>query len=417
MADEKRSAVMVMLLNELLDSDDEKPTRGKTREWIKRRGENGYFNNIIQELRIEDRIGFREMFQMDVENFEYLLNEVSALITPGEMSNLGGHKLIMPEERLALTLRFLATGESFQSLHFQFRIALNAISYIVKGCCDALVEKLVPRFLKLPSSEKEWLEISEKFEKRWNYPHALGAIDGKHITIKKPSNCGSYYYNYKHTHSIILLAIAGPEYECLYADVGSNGRVNDSGVWNNSSLLQSIQDGSVKLPKDAELPINGVTLPYVFVGDDAFALKKFMMKPYPQQNLTEDKRIYNYRHSRARRISENLFGILANRWRIFFTTINLEPKIVENIVLSALALHIMLIKKPAYRSGNLADCILENGDIREGDWREDAPSDTFHALQVTQSGHNASVTAKAIRDDFKDFFMNEGAVDWQWKYC
>ena len=87
-----------------------------------------------------------------------------------------------------------------------------------------MVEKLVPKFLKIPSSEKEWLEISEKFEKRWNYPHALGAIDGKHITIKKPSNCGSYYYNYKHTHSIILLAIAGPEYECLYADVGSNGR-------------------------------------------------------------------------------------------------------------------------------------------------------------------------------------------------
>ena len=52
--------------------------------------------------------------------------------------------------------------------------------------------------------------------------------------IKKPSNCGSYYYNYKHTHSIILSAITGPEYECLYADVGSNGRVNDSGVWNNS---------------------------------------------------------------------------------------------------------------------------------------------------------------------------------------
>ena len=167
--------------------------------------------------------------------------------------------------------------------------------------------------------------------------HSLGAIDGKHVTIRKPSNAGSYYYNYKHTHSIILLAIAGPEYECLYADVGSNGRVNDSGVWNKSSLLQAIQNGSVKLPKDDALPVNGVIVPYVFVGDDAFALKKFMMKPYPQQNLTADKRVYNYRHSRARRISENLFGILANRWRIFFTTINLEPKHVENTVFSALA--------------------------------------------------------------------------------
>ena len=113
---------------------------------------------------------------------------------------------------------------------------MNAISYII----NALVDELVPVFVKTPSSEQEWVEISKKFAKRWNYPHALGAIDGKHVTIRKPSNAGSYYYNYKHTHSIILLAIPGPEYEYLYADVGSNDRINDLGVWNKSSLLQAI---------------------------------------------------------------------------------------------------------------------------------------------------------------------------------
>ena len=99
----------------------------------------------------------------------------------------------------------------------------------------------------------------------------------------------------------------GLNVECLYADVGSNGRVNDSGVWNKRSLLQAIQNGLLKLPKDGALP-NGVITPYFFVGDHAFALKKFMMKPYPQHNLTADKRVYNYRLSRARRISENLLA-------------------------------------------------------------------------------------------------------------
>ena len=101
------------------------------------------------------------------------------------MSNFGGHLSIMPDERLALTLRYIATRES---LSFQFRISLNAVSYIIKGCCNALVDELVPVFVKTPSSEQEWLEISKKFETRWNYPHALGAIDGKHFTIRKPSN-------------------------------------------------------------------------------------------------------------------------------------------------------------------------------------------------------------------------------------
>ena len=212
---EKTSAALVLVLNELMDSDDEKPTRGKTREWVKRREQSGYFNNIVKELKVEDILGFPEMFRMDVGDFEFILGKISHLISPRQMSNFGGHLQIMPDERLALTLRYIATGK--------FRISLNAVSYIIKRCCNALVDELVPVFVKTPSSEQEWLEISKKFKTRWNYPHALGAIDGKHVTIRKPNNAGSYYYNYKHTHSIILSAIAGPEYECLYADVGSNG--------------------------------------------------------------------------------------------------------------------------------------------------------------------------------------------------
>ena len=116
---------------------------------------------------------------------------------------------------------------------------------------------------------------------RWNYPHALGAIDGKHVRIVKFNNGGSHFYSYKHTHLIIFLAIAGPKYECLSADVGSSDRANDSRIWNKCSLFQAIDDASVKLPEDDYLT-NDCKLPYVFLGDDAFALKEFMLKPYPQ---------------------------------------------------------------------------------------------------------------------------------------
>ena len=77
---------------------------------------------------------------------------------------------------------------------------------------------MASEFIKVPSSQEEWLRISQQFEERWNFPHALGAIDGKHIKIQQSKNAGSFYYNYKHIHSIILMAIAGPGYECLYAD-------------------------------------------------------------------------------------------------------------------------------------------------------------------------------------------------------
>ena len=98
------------------------------------------------------------------------------------------------------------------------------------------------------------------------------------------------------------------------------------------------------------------------------------------------------------------------------TTINLEPKHVENIVLSALALHNMRIKNPAYLPGNLADTLLEDGEALEGEWRDNVATDSFYPLQVSRSGHNPSTAAKTVRDNFKDYFINEGVVDWQWKY-
>ena len=215
------------------------------------------------------------------------------------------------------------------------------------------------------------------------------------------------------------MAIAGPDYECLWADVSCNGRTNDSGVWNKSALQRGIENGSIQLPQSESLTENHPNLPYVFLGDDAFALKTFMMKPYPQSNLTVDKRIYNYRHSRARRISENLFGILASKWRIYYTMIALSPKRVENIILSTLALHNMLCKskssKNSYRPPSMINSYDDQSNLVEGEWRSDE-HDYFYPLKVPTSGHNPSLSAKLTRESFKEYFMTEGAVQWQWNY-
>ena len=74
---------------------------------------------------------------------------------------------------------------------------------------------MASNFIKVPLTEAECLDISKRFEEKCNFPQALGEIDRKHVRIQKPKNSGSFYYNYKHTHSIILMVTAGPEYECL----------------------------------------------------------------------------------------------------------------------------------------------------------------------------------------------------------
>lgn len=332
---------------------------------------------------------------------------IEADITPQQI--LGGNKVITAPERLAVTLRFLAT---YRSLSFQFRISRTAISYIVKEVCCAIVKHLGPHFLQVPSSFEEWLVIANTFQQKWQYPNCIGAIDGKHIVMQPPPNAGSYYYNYKHTHSVVLMAVASPDYQCLYADVDTNGRISDGGVWNKCSLAGALEDGSLCLPPPKPLPNGSESLPYVLAGDDAFALKPHLMKPYPQHGLDIQKRVYNYRC--ARRISENLFGNLANHWHVFKTVMQIPPETIEEVVMAALTLHNFprsSISKEVYFPSGLSDSENEDGKMVPGLWRQDSPSESFLSLQVPSTGHNATTEAKRVREWFSEYFVNEGAIE------
>ena len=215
----------------------------------------------------------------------------------------------------------------------------------------------------------------------------------------------------------MLLAIAGPNYECLFVDVGTNGRMNDPGLWNKSSLRRAIENREIVLQEPRALSYCLEKISFVILGDDAFALKNYMTKPFPQRNLTIEKRIYNYRHSRARRISENMFGILANRWRVFHTTMHLSPERATSVTLSALILHNYLLKSPSkstYCTPGLIDQEDEQGNVIAGSWRSEHMAEEFRSIAPQCHGNNISNSSKYIREVFMDYFMNKGAVTWQW---
>ena len=152
MVDKQMFKALVMV--ELLNSEEEEETKGRgmMRSWLKKREELGYFTNIVRELQLEDTEGFKEMMRMDFKHFNEILNLIAPDITPKKI--IGGNKVISAAERLTVTLRFLATGETFQSLSFQFRISDRAKFYIVEEVCNAIVEYLVPLYLKVPSTEE-----------------------------------------------------------------------------------------------------------------------------------------------------------------------------------------------------------------------------------------------------------------------
>lgn len=173
----------------------------------------------------------------------------------------------------------------------------------------------------MPKTVDEWKEIERKFFQRWNVPKCFGTIDGKHVTIKRPSCSGSLYYNYKKSYSIILFAMVDAEYCFTYIDVGANGRASDSAIFRDSTLNIAMESNSLGIPKHG-----------VIIGDDAFPLRANLMKPYSKTGLSKVEKIFNSRLSRARRVVENVFGIFVWRFRVFSRPIELKPETIDKVI-------------------------------------------------------------------------------------
>ncbi|CAN7983720.1 unnamed protein product, partial [Ixodes hexagonus] len=120
----------------------------------------------------------------------------------------------------------------------------------------------------------------------------------------------------------------------LYIDVGAPGSDGDGGIWRTTPLRNAIENEKAGLPISGPGPVG---VPPVIVGDDAFPLSANLMKPYTGTKLDDEQVIFNY--SRARRVAENPFGILANRFRFLHTTIDAEPERVTTFVKAACVLH------------------------------------------------------------------------------
>ena len=238
----------------------------------------------------------------------------------------------------------MASGDSLVSLAYSYRLGHTKVRNSVHMVCAAIEKTMMERFLPRPT-QKTWEEVAQGFWDKWNFPNCLGAIDGKHVTIQAPALSGSQYFNYRKTFSIVLLALVDSNYRFRVIQVGDFRRTSDGGVYAGSALGRGMETKTFHVPPSTSLPgaAHLGDVPHVMVGDAAFPLKPYLMRPYPGQNLTHQKRIFNYRLSRARMVVENAFGILSSRWRILHRRINLHPQNVDTLVFAACILHNFLL--------------------------------------------------------------------------
>lgn len=215
---------------------------------------------------------------------------------------------------VCLFYRFLGHGGSYRTLAFSYRMGESTVRAIVYSTCEAIWKRLRP-IVMAPSNVSKWEQVAEGFLTKWQYPNVIGAIDGKHVVITKPNNSGSLYFNYKKDFSIILMALVDTDCNFIVIDFGAHGKNSDGAIFRDSKLGKSLLSNTLNIPPPKALPNTNIVLPHVVVGDEAFPLHNHIMQPYPGSQVAnnEANKIHNYRHSRARRVSENAFGILTKK--------------------------------------------------------------------------------------------------------
>ena len=86
----------------------------------------------------------------------------------------------------------------YNYLQYGFRVAHNTICTLVIEICEAIIEEYSAEVMKCLVTPEDWKSVAEGFSAKWNFPHCVGAIDGKHIAIRCLRNGESLYLSLIH---------------------------------------------------------------------------------------------------------------------------------------------------------------------------------------------------------------------------
>jgi hypothetical protein len=241
-------------------------------------------------------------------------------------------------------------------------------------------------------------QTSNDFWDLWNLPNCIGAIDGKHVKIQAPTNSGSRFFQLQTQYFCVMLALVDVCYKFTVVYIGSYARSSDGGIFAHSELGKYLET-RLGIPEDKQPPGTAYVAPHVIVGDEACPLKTYLMRPYPgsQSKVDNEKSLFNYRLSRARRVAENAFGTLSQKFQICQRTLQSLPENAD-IIFATCVLHNCLRDQ-----GVALSHMGSSANVRS------------NLTKIPNQGGSAHQSAFEVREKFKQFFNTSspsGFVPW-----
>ena len=335
---------------------------------------------------------FKKTFRITRATFLYILSRIRHRLERQTVTE----EPISPELRLALCLYRLGRGDYYYTIAEMSGLGVSSVCTIVREVSQALVDCMWSESIShhMPKTEEDFKTKIVDMEELWQFPCCWAAIDGCHIPMRCPPGgleACKEYHNFKNFYSIVLVALVDSQYRFVWASCGFPGNSHDALVFKSTDLWRRIQEGYI--PQIGK-SIDDVIVPPVIVGDSAFPLCTWLMKPFTNAILSPEQRNFNYRLSRARMVTEGAYGQLKGRWRVLLRKCESSRDQVRTATLACVVLHNTCI--------NRGDSISKKLDLTvDPNSQEKRPREEIRKLLQMRDCSNArdtSIEAKKVRD-------------------
>jgi hypothetical protein len=336
--------------------------------------------------------------------FSYILSHIEADLQKEHIAE----EPIKPAERLGICLYKLGRGDYNYTMQEMVGHGESTVRGIVTEVCEAIQLRLSKKYVDdlFPTTDAAVKEAMVDMGAEWQFPQAFCAIDGSHIPIKCPPGgreANKQYHNFKNFYSIIVLSLVDAKYRFIWNSVGATGNTHDSTLFQSSTLYENLTNGNIEFGEAHK--VKGVAVPPIILGDGAFPLKSWLMKPFGSANISRMQRNFNYRLSRARMVTECAFGLLKSRWRVLHRRCESSKDTTKCMALACLTLHNITIEhKDVWPRQYRIDYDAKTNKRRP---RKEV-RDTLNMTKCSNTGGHATVSEAAkIRKALLDEFWEE----------
>ncbi|KAM7344953.1 uncharacterized protein ACRADG_011457 [Cochliomyia hominivorax] len=372
--------------------------RPSNRDWALK----GFHRKVFSNVKNMDEEQFFVHTRMSKSLFDWLLSFIQSSLKKTRQR-------IGAEERLVITLNFLAYATPLQSIAFKHKIGKSTVRQIILDTCEALWNSLSPIYL-CDLTTSQYVDIANDFKDIFNVPNCVGVIDGKLVSIRVPAK-KKHIPDETDCSRMVLIGVCDAKYKftAISSEIYSNQRHEE--IYKLSPYICSIVTNQLPLPSNKPLCPLSSPFPHYFVCNSLLPLRKNVMRPYESTSFDTSKAFFNYKMSRVNSVTENSFGILTARWRVLSTTIEFLPETCKNILLACIALHNYIMTNDddhLYCPANFIDQEGEDGNIVLGEWRNELIRNGDQPLEsLSKNTQRSTYEANSLRDTLANFFVND----------